>query len=111
VLQQALEESPRSAPRVATHLAARCRAEGREWGVNVLSLSENGCLLRSPEPLLLGSEVELALSLPRAGRMRLTGEVAYQLVPDVGLVFNATAARDRVALAAWVSEALATASG
>ena len=67
LVQQVLEDTPRSTPRVPTHLAARCKRDGREWRGAVLSLSENGCLLRSPEPLLLGSRIALGFELPRSG--------------------------------------------
>jgi hypothetical protein len=53
LIQQVLEELPRSTPRVPTDLPARCRVGSREWGATMLSLSENGCLLRSPESLEL----------------------------------------------------------
>ena len=52
LIQQITEAAPRSTPRVPTHLNARCRKDGREWPATLLSLSENGCLIRSPEPLL-----------------------------------------------------------
>ena len=104
ILQSVLEEAPRSAPRVATHLPARCRKGSREWTGTVLCLSENGCLLRCAEPLPLRSDVELEFSLPRAGSLVTLAEVAYQLPPDLGLVFHATDAAVRRAVAAFVLE-------
>jgi hypothetical protein len=77
------------------------------WRATVLSISENGCLLRSPEPLLLGSKLKLRLTLPRQGQLDLPAEVAYQLVPDVGLVFSAARAHVRAAIAEFVSQSLA----
>jgi len=106
VLQQVLEEKPRTTPRVATHLLARCRRAGREWKVTLLSLSENGCLMRSPETLRLGTYVDLAFELPRHGTLELPAEIAYQLLPDVGAIFSSVAARARTAIAAYVTEAL-----
>jgi len=108
VLQQGLEEIPRCTPRVATHLPAHCRREGVEWRTTILSISENGCLMRSPEELLLGARIELDFELPRGGRIELEGDVAYQLVPDVGVVFNAAPPRTREAIRLFVGEALAT---
>lgn len=105
--QQILEETPRTAVRVPTHLAAHCRRRGRQWGASVLSLSENGCLLRSPEPMTLGTHVDLAFDLPGAGPVELEAETAYQLVPDMGLVFNATPPGVRDTIAGWVTDALA----
>lgn len=107
LVQQVLEDTPRSTPRVPTHLAARCQSEGREWRGAVLSLSENGCLLRSSEPLLLGSRIALGFELPRSGKLELDAEIAYQLVPDMGVVFNATSPSVREAIGAYVASALA----
>jgi hypothetical protein len=107
VLQEALEDQPRATPRVPTHLPAVCRLEGRQWRTAILSLSENGCLMRSPDELLLGARVEVDFQLPRGGAVQLQGDVAYQLVPDVGIVFNATPPRTREALQLYVGEALA----
>jgi hypothetical protein len=107
ILQQILEELPRSSPRVATHLRATCRLDEREWPATVLSLSENGGLLRSPEPLLLGSRVVLSFTLSGEGLLEVEGDASYQLVPDVGLVFNGTPARVRESIAAFVAGSLA----
>lgn len=107
LVQQVLEDTPRSTPRVPTHLTARCRRDGREWRGAVLSLSENGCLLRSPETLLLGSRLTLGFELPRSGAVEVDAEIAYQLVPDLGVVFNATSPGVREAIGGFVTAALA----
>jgi hypothetical protein len=107
LVQQVLEDTPRSTPRVPTHLAARCRRNGREWRGAVLSLSENGCLLRSPETLLLGSQIALGFELPRRGVIEINAEIAYQLVPDLGVVFNAAPPGVREAIAGYVTAILA----
>ncbi len=106
LIQQVTEDTPRSTPRVATHLPARCRRGGAEWGATVLSLSENGCLVRSPEPLLLGGRVDVSFALPHVGRLELEAETAYQLLPDLGLVFHATPASERAAIASYVTKTL-----
>ncbi|MCZ6463619.1 MAG: PilZ domain-containing protein [Proteobacteria bacterium] len=106
LLQQVFEQHPRSAPRVPTHLRAVCRRRGEEWSGAVLSLSENGCLLRSTEPLTLGTRLELCFELPRVGPIELWAETAYQLVPDMGLVFSALAPAHREAIVSYVDDAL-----
>lgn len=109
VLQQILEETPRSSPRVATHLPAHCQLpDGREWRATLLMLSENGCLLRTPAQLLLGQRLSLAFELPRGGDLVLHAEVAYQLPPDLGLVFSSAEPAARRAIAGFVGEALAS---
>jgi len=106
LMQQIFEETPRSTPRIATQLRARCGRGGREWDGRVLSLSENGCLLRSPEIIPLGQKIRLDLMLPRSGSVSLAAEAAYQLLPDVGLVFNQLSPAHRETLGSFVARAL-----
>jgi hypothetical protein len=107
LIQQTIEDTPRSTPRVDTHLMARCRNGEREWHGAVLSLSENGCLLRTPEPVNLGSQIEICFDLPRTGTIETQAESAYQLVPDTGLIFHRTPAAFREAILSFVEESLA----
>ncbi len=67
--------------------------------------------MRSAEPVVLGSCFRLSFELPRSGRIGLDAEIAYQLVPDVGVIFNSTSPADRQAIAAFVNEALAAIRG
>jgi hypothetical protein len=106
VLQLVFEDTPRSAPRVPTRLAAVCRRSGREWNASVLSLSENGCLLRTPEPVPLGSELQLAFELPSDGTVHVRAETAFQLVPDLGLVFSSIAPKIRMSITGFVADML-----
>ena len=106
LLQQFFEEKPRSTPRVATHIRAACQRHGRRWSGSVLSLSENGCLLRSSEVLPLGARVDLRFDLPSEGTIELRAETAYQLVPDLGLVFSAIPSQTRDAIASYVTRVL-----
>ena len=110
LIQNVTETTPRSTPRVPTHLSARCRRDGREWPAAVLSLSANGCLIRSPEPMLLGSRVDLEFALPASGELELEAEMAYQLLPDVGLIFHAVPTRQRQAIERYITDALAPAA-
>ena len=106
LMQQILEDTPRTAPRVATHLPATLHSGERKWTVAVLSLSENGCLIRSSETLLLGSSVRLGFELPNTGPLEFAAETAYQLVPDVGLTFHAASPANREAISRYVDAAL-----
>lgn len=108
LIQQLTEDTPRSTPRVPTHIPVRCRRGDEEWATAMLSISENGCLMRSPEPLSLGGRVELSFELPRAGRLELEAETAYQLLPDLGMIFHATRASDREAIRSFVTATLAS---
>ena len=108
LVQQLFEDTPRSTPRVPTHLRARCRRKGVEWDAALLSLSENGCLLRTPEAVPLGSTIHLSFELPSAGPIELRAETAYQLVPDLGLIFSGLSPDVRKAIGRFVNETLYT---
>jgi hypothetical protein len=107
LFQQALEPIARGTLRALTNLPVRLRRAGREWQGSLLSLSENGCLVRSPELLELGSQLEVAFELPRAGWIETQAETSYQLLPDTGLVFQATPPASRRAIQSFVEELLA----
>jgi hypothetical protein len=106
VVQEVLEDKPRSTPRIPVHLNARCTRDGVEWAAAVLSLSESGCLLRSTATQNLGSTFALRFSLPRTGPLVLDAEVTYQLVPDLGLTFNSTSPTDRAAITNFIQRTL-----
>ena len=106
LVQQVTEETPRSSPRVPTHLPARCAVDGRAWHASILSLSENGCLVRSPEALALGSNLELRFELPRADGLEIAAEAAYQLLPDMGLLFHDLSGNARRAIQDFVADTL-----
>ena len=106
VLQQVFEDRPRTAPRIRTELPGVCRRSGREWNATVVSLSENGCLLRSSEPVPLGTSLQLAFKVPGSGTVHIKAEMAYQLLPDLGLVFSSIAPRIREVIAHHVAESL-----
>jgi hypothetical protein len=107
LFQEALEPVARASLRALTNLPVRLRRDGREWHGALLSLSENGCLVRSTEPMELGAQLEVAFELPRAGRIETKAETSYQLVPDTGLVFQATPPASRRAIQSFVEELLA----
>lgn len=106
LIQQVTEETPRTSLRIPTHIRATCRRDGREWPATVISLSSNGCLMRCPEPLLLGVRLDLEFPLP-SGPIQVEAEMAYQLLPDVGVIFHGIPTRDRQAIEAFVTGALA----
>jgi hypothetical protein len=106
LLQQVFEDTPRSTPRIDTQLRVHCETDAAKWDGRMLSLSENGCLIRSPEQILLGQRVQLELELPREGRIALQAEATYQLLPDTGMVFNALDAGSRHALGRFVAASI-----
>ena len=109
LLQQIFEDTPRSTPRIATQLRARCAIDESAWDSRVLSLSENGCLMRSPEPVLLGQRIQLQLQLPQSEPIAVEAEAAYQLLPDTGFVFHAVDPAQRESLAHFVAQTILSA--
>lgn len=106
LMQQVFEDRPRSTPRIPTHLRALCESRGSRWEGRVLSLSENGCLIRSRQAILLGQKFQLELVFPQSDSIALQAEATYQLLPDTGLVFNAVDPSRRAALGRFVTQTL-----
>lgn len=107
LFQQALEPIARGCLRAPTNLPVRLRCAGREWQGALLSLSENGCLVRSPEPVELGASLEVAFELPGGVRIETEAEPSYHLKDDTGLVFAGTPASARRAILGYVEALLA----
>jgi hypothetical protein len=109
LLQNVLEEVPRSTPRVATNLRARVSLGEQNSLASILSLSENGCLLRTAEQLGLGTRLRVTFSLPNFGEVATEADVGYQMFPDLGLVFDKTPSSAREAIRAFVDRTMAAA--
>lgn len=107
ILQQHFEEVPRSTPRVDADLKATCSRRGKSWSAEILSISDNGCLMRSSEEVPLGTHISLSFALPDVGSLEIEAEAAYQLVPNIGLVFSAIEPRVRQAIGDYVIDSLA----
>jgi hypothetical protein len=106
VVQQVFEESPRSLPRVSTDLPAQCLRGEESWTASLLSLSENGGLLRSEVRPPLGACFALSFELPGAGTLELRAEAAYELMPDLGIVFSGIDPADRSAIGEFVDDCI-----
>ena len=102
VLQRALENTPRRAPRVRTDLAARCWHGNRFWTGAVLSLSETGCLFRSlPEPPP-EREVTLVFELPSDQTVSTWASPVGLRGQDVALCFENVRPDSRIAISQHV---------
>jgi hypothetical protein len=98
VMQSALENTPRRAPRVRTDLSARCWHGNRIWTGSVLSLSETGCLFRSlPEPPP-EREVTLVFALPSDETVSTWASPVGLRGQDVALSFQDVRLDSRVAI-------------
>jgi uncharacterized protein (TIGR02266 family) len=92
--QQALPETAvRHEERLATHLVAKLKTQGREWRELVADLSMGGAFVASEQPLPRGTPVELRIRPPRALRsLRLVGQVVWTRVDTsprgMGIAFD-----------------------
>ncbi len=106
VLQRELSDTPRSVMRLSTDLEAHVKRAGHTCQASVRSISEQGCLLRSSEPLPLGADLEVGFGLPGKGWVELRAASTYQLPPDTGLVFEPVPPTLRAAIAEFVEDGL-----
>ena len=102
-VQQVFEDTPRTTPRIDTDIAVRCARRGDRFDGSLLSISENGGLLRCDAPPPLGACFDMSLDLPGSGTLSLRAEAAYQLLPNIGVVFSSLAAQERGAIGEYVS--------
>ncbi|TYO99893.1 PilZ domain-containing protein [Geothermobacter ehrlichii] len=88
---------------------------GSGMSLPAVSLSEGGIYLRHPDPLPVGSEVELLLPLPE-GELRLSGRVIYQkdvfrdslrIEPGMAILFENVDDGTRERLRSVISDLLA----
>ncbi len=108
VLQLALEPTPRASARVATSLAAHCRADTGNWDAQLISLSRDGCLLWREQAPPEGEVVTLHFDLPNFGRVEVAGRTVYRRATETALVFNDVSAPEGRSIQRFVEEKLLT---
>jgi hypothetical protein len=105
-LQLALEEHPRRVPRAALVLPARFVADERDWPGAVVSLSEDGCLVRSGRPFGPDRRLRLWFPLPDRGLVEVAAHNLYERAGHAGLAFVELDDGTRRAIAATVERVL-----
>jgi hypothetical protein len=105
-IQKALEPTPRRRPRITTALPARCAYGDRTCTGVVISLSEDGCLLRNPEELPWEREVDLQFPLPRAGLISTRARQVRRSGTDLSLEFQDLSPASRLAISQYVMDRL-----
>jgi hypothetical protein len=105
-LQTALETTPRSFPRVATTLPARCTYDDRACTGVVISLSEGGCLFRSADEPLQESQTSLQFPLPGPGLISARARHVDRRGSQLGLVFQGLQSDSRAAISQYVMDRL-----
>jgi hypothetical protein len=106
LIQAALEETPRSVPRVPTSLAARARSADEQWELELRSLSENGCLVTGAKLPALDTLLDLDIELPWGERVSARAIVAYEQGERLGLVFHGITPAARKGIAKVVTKLL-----
>jgi len=96
------------AQRYRVDIPVDCSTQGLFIANRVTNLSRGGLFIRSPQPLPLHAEVELALTLPGGGpRIQATGRVIWnhdvakgstRIVPGSGIKFTDMSPQDRARL-------------
>ena len=103
-LQTALEATPRSFPRVATTLPARCTYDDRACTGVVVSLSEGGCLFRSADEPLRACQTSLQFPLPGPGLISARARHVDQRGSHLGLMFQGLPSDSRAAISQYVMD-------
>ncbi len=106
ILQRVFELTPRSTPRIPVRIDVSCRHRDQQWEAEMRSLSENGALLRCEEKLPLGSTFDMKFALPGVGPVKLRAEAAYQLMPDLGIVFSGVDPTLRETINGFIAESI-----
>jgi hypothetical protein len=99
LMQSALEDHPRTVPRVASALKARASNDVYTYDLEVRSLSENGCLLAGPKLPALDTTWNLHVEFPWGEKIDVTAIVSYEQGGNVGALFQSMtlATRERMA--------------
>jgi hypothetical protein len=105
-IQEALEPTPRRHPRVTTALAARCAYDHETCAAAVISISQGGCLLRSPDGPPAAPEITLQFQLPRTGLVSTRARQVNRRGSDLGLAFEDLPSESRAAVSQYVMDRL-----
>ena len=87
-LQAALEEHPRTVPRIPVSLTARATTGSHVFELEVRSISEAGCLLAGAKLPPLDRTVDLDVEFPWGEKLRVTAVVSSAQSGKVGAVFQ-----------------------
>jgi hypothetical protein len=109
LIQTALEETPRRAPRTPTQLPARCTRADQRWMGAIVSLSTHGCLFRTRLDPESAEDFNLLFPLPRGRMIYTRARVRYQHGDAIGMAFSEPPDFSQQAIGEFVAERLATA--
>jgi hypothetical protein len=106
LLQETLEATPRSVPRIPTSLPARCIHGNHGWAGAIRSISEKGCLFHSTERLEPDRRIDLHFALPSEGLLQIPAQPSYVDGKVAGLVFRNPSDQTRSAIEGYVTAQL-----
>jgi hypothetical protein len=106
LLQSALEEHPRAAPRIPTSLLARSFRGDVDAPGAILSLSEAGCLLRSVSSLSGAGPLHVQFRLPNGWPVYTRAETRHETGNQSGLAFVRLPEFSREAITEFVTTSL-----
>ena len=106
LMQSALEDHPRTVPRVTAALKARASNDTYGYDLEVRSLSENGCLLAGPKLPALDTTWNLHVEFPWGEKIDVTAIVSYEQGGNVGALFQSMTLATRERLAKLVARLL-----
>ncbi len=106
LLQEAVEPSPRSVPRISTALPARGVRGGTDRSGSIVSLSERGCCLRTTEALPGDGNLQLEFTLPSGGLVNTSASPRYRTHNNTGLMFDRLPEISRSAISEFINHSL-----
>jgi hypothetical protein len=106
LLQAALEDHPRTAPRVCVSLPARASSGSNAFELEVRSISEGGCLLAGANLPALDKTLDLTVEFPWGETLGVAAVVSYEQEGRVGAVFQGMTLASRARAAKLVERLL-----
>jgi PilZ domain len=106
LLQEALEEHPRSVPRLPVSLPVRGTKGSQSFELVVRSISEKGCLLAGPKLPNLETALDLLIEFPWGEKLEVAAVVAYEQSGNVGALFQQVTPAARLRLEKLVTRLL-----
>jgi hypothetical protein len=107
MIQEALEPTPRGAPRVMTELVARIAHSGNRFVGQLDSLSIHGCHVRDSDRVSPGMRINIEFALPGADPVLTRAACVTRTGEGAGLVFDSTSDSVRDSIDEFVTQRLA----
>jgi len=107
MIQDALEPTPRGAPRVMTELVARIAHAGERFVAQLDSLSIHGCHVRDADRVETGTRLNIEFALPGSDPVLTRAACVTRTGEGAGLVFDSTSDAVRDSIDTFVTQRLA----